>query len=113
MAQYLTELDDVFAALGDSTRRAVVGRLGSAPASVSDLAGAFPMALSSFLKHIRILERSGLVSTHKSGRVRVCTLNRERLGVLDGWLEEQRAIWAGRTDRLEHFVTQRKDDSES
>ena len=53
----------------------------------------------------RLLERSGLIATAKTGRVRTCTLNRERLAVVDGWLAEQRALWAARTDRLERFVT--------
>ena len=72
---------------------------------MGDLARSSPMALPSFMKHIRMLESSGLIRTAKAGRVRTCTLNRERLAVVDGWLAEQRAIWTGRTDRLEQFVT--------
>ena len=105
MAQYLSELDDVFAALGDPTRRAVVGQLGRGPASVGELAQSSSMTLPSFMKHIHTLERCGLIHTAKSGRVRTCRLDRTRLGVVDGWLAEQRAIWEGRTDRLEQFVT--------
>ncbi len=104
MAQYSAQLDDVFVALGDPTRRAVIRRLGRGPTSVSHLASEFPMALPSFLKHVRMLEGSGLIHTAKSGRVRTCTLNRERLALVDGWLAEQRDIWLGRTDRLEQFV---------
>ena len=105
MAQYSAQLDGVLAALADQTRRAVIHRLGSGPASVSDLAGEFPMALPSFMKHVRTLEGSGLITTVKSGRVRTCTLNRERLALVDDWLAEQRRIWQERTDRLEQFVT--------
>lgn len=105
MAYYSAVLDDVFGALADPTRRAVVGRLGDGPASVGDLARSASMTLPSFMKHIHTLERCGLIHTAKSGRVRTCTLDRHRLGVVDGWLAEQRAIWAGRTDRLEQFVT--------
>ncbi len=105
MAHYLSELDDVFAALGDPTRRAVVGQLGHGPASVGELAQSASMTLPSFMKHIHTLERCGLIHTAKSGRVRTCTLDRTRLGVVDGWLAAQRAIWEGRTDRLEQFVT--------
>jgi DNA-binding transcriptional ArsR family regulator len=72
---------------------------------VGDLARSSPMTLPSFMKHVRMLERSGLIRTAKTGRVRTCALNRERLAVVDGWLAEQRAIWEGRTDRLEQFVT--------
>lgn len=106
MAQYQTQLDDIFQALADPTRRAVVGRLGRGPASVGELAQPFDMALPSFMKHIHMLEESGLIRTNKVGRVRHCELDRPRLAAVDGWLNEQRAIWDGRTDRLEQFVTQ-------
>ncbi len=105
MAQYSAQLDDVFVALADPTRRSVVRRLGRGPTSVGDLAGEFPMTLPSFLKHVRVLEASGLIRTAKSGRVRTCVLNRERLAVIDDWLAEQRRIWEEHTDRLERFVT--------
>ncbi len=99
-------VDGVFAALADPTRRAVVRRLGSGPASVSELARDVPMALPSFMKHLRMLEGEGLIRTRKVGRVRTCVLRRERLEVVDDWLAEQRALWEGRTDRLEAFVTE-------
>jgi DNA-binding transcriptional ArsR family regulator len=104
MAQYSAALDDVFVALADPTRRGVVRRLGRGPTSVGDLAREFPMTLPSFMKHVRTLETSGLISTVKSGRVRTCVLNRERLGLLDDWLAEQRRVWEDRTDRLEHLL---------
>jgi len=105
MAQYSAQLDGVFVALADQTRRAVIRRLGSGPASVGGLAREFPMALPSFLKHVRMLEGNGLIRTVKSGRVRICTLNHERLALVDDWLAEQRRIWDERTDRLDRFVT--------
>jgi DNA-binding transcriptional ArsR family regulator len=105
MAQYSAQLDGVFVALADPTRRGVIRRLGRGPASVGDLAGEFPMTLPSFLKHVRMLESSGLIRTAKTGRVRTCVLNRERLALVDDWLAEQRGIWEDRTDRLDHFVT--------
>ena len=101
-------LDDVFVALADPTRRAVIQRLGRGPASVGELAEPFPMALPSFMKHVRILERSDLVRTSKTGRVRTCTLNRERLAVVDDWLATERRTWEERNDRLETFVTEEK-----
>jgi DNA-binding transcriptional ArsR family regulator len=113
MAQYSPSLDHVFAALADPTRRRVVGALGRGPASVGELARSASMTLPSFMKHVRTLERCGLIGTTKSGRVRTCTLNRERLGVVDGWLREQRAIWEGRTDRLERFVTSTQERSDA
>ena len=105
MVQYPPTVDRAFAALADPTRRAVVGVLGRGPASVGELAQSASMTLPSFMKHVHTLERCGLIHTAKSGRVRTCTLNRKRLGVVDGWLAEQRAVWEDRTDRLERFVT--------
>lgn len=110
MAHNPSTLDALFDALADPTRRAVIGRLGSGPASVGELATDFPMALPSFLKHIRALEGSGLIRTRKTGRVRTCTLERERLAVIDGWLAEQRSVWESRTDRLEQHLHNAKDD---
>ena len=105
MANSLLNLDDVFHALADRTRRDVVGRLGAGPATVSELAAPHAMALPSFMKHIRALEDTGWISTHKTGRVRTCRLERQPFEAVDAWLDEQRAIWEARTDRLEQFVT--------
>lgn len=105
MAQYSAQLDGVFVALADPTRRAVIQRLGHGPTSVGDLAREFPMTLPSFLKHVRTLEANGLIRTAKSGRVRTCVLDRERLALVEDWLAQQWRIWEGRTDRLEQFVT--------
>ncbi|OZF37861.1 transcriptional regulator [Rhodococcus sp. 14-2483-1-1] len=113
MAQYPELLDDVFQALADPTRRAVLGRLGSGPATVGELAEPFDMTLPSFMKHIRLLERSGWISTRKVGRVRACTIERANLDVAGHWLQEQRAVWESRTDRLEHFVTDTSKESET
>lgn len=104
MAKHLIDVDLVFGALADPTRRAVVQRLGRGPASVSELAADFPMALPSFMKHVRVLEESRLVRTRKSGRVRTCELDRARIAVIDDWLAAQRRLWEGRTDRLERFA---------
>lgn len=105
MAQYSSTLDGVFQAVSDPTRRAVLGRLGTGPASIGDLAAPFDMALPSFMKHIGYLEKTGLITTRKTGRVRICTLERARFDLIETWLSDQRSIWEGRTDRLEQFVT--------
>jgi DNA-binding transcriptional ArsR family regulator len=76
---------------------------------VGALAESSPMTLPSFMKHVRILEASGLIRTRKTGRVRTCVLDRHRLSVVDRWLDEQRALWESRTDRLEQFVTGQQD----
>lgn len=112
MAQYSTVLDDVFQALADPTRRAVLSRLGSGPATVGELAEPFDMTLPSFMKHIHLLERSGWISTRKVGRVRACTIERSNLDAAGHWLQEQRAVWESRTDRLEDFVTHTSNESE-
>ena len=109
MAQYSPQLDGAFQALADPTRRAVLGRLGTGPASVGELAAPFNMALPSFMKHIRYLENTGWIRTRKTGRVRTCTLERESFDVIETWLSGQRSIWEGRTDRLERFVTTTND----
>lgn len=104
MDKFSEPLDGIFQALADPTRRAVLARLGGGPASITELARPFDMALPSFLKHIRLLEGSGLIRTEKQGRVRSCALQRERFAMVEGWLAQQRAEWEARADRLQHFV---------
>jgi DNA-binding transcriptional ArsR family regulator len=109
VANHSEPLDEVFVALADPTRREVIRRLGEGPTSVGELARPFPITLPSFMKHVRTLEASGLIRTSKSGRVRTCALNRERLALVNDWLAEQQLIWEGHTDRLEQFLTNPKD----
>jgi len=104
MANYLNELDCVFRALSDPTRRAVVQQLVNAPASVKALAEPFEMALPSFMKHLAVLEDNGLITSTKSGRVRTCRLEPGRLMVADDWLQEQLGIWGGLMQRLAEHV---------
>lgn len=110
MDQY--SLDTLFQALADPTRRAVIGRLGRGAASVGDLAAPFEMALPSFMKHVHMLEAAGLIRTRKEGRVRYCEIDEARLAAVGSWLEEQRAIWESRTDRLERFVVEKQKEQE-
>jgi DNA-binding transcriptional ArsR family regulator len=84
-------LDRTFHALGDSTRRAVLRRLGRGEAAVSELRRPFAMALPSFLQHLDVLEQSGLVRSRKRGRVRSYRIERRRLQAAEGWLAAQRA----------------------
>ena len=104
IAPQSTSLSDVFYALADPTRRAVVGVLGGGPASVSVLAAPFSMALPSFMKHLSVLERSGVIRSSKQGRVRTCELVPKTLSPAERWLAEQRAIWEARSDRMSTFV---------
>ncbi len=100
-------LDEVFGALSDPTRRAVVMRLCEGEASVGELAKPFKMALPSLMKHLSILENSGLVVSGKTGRVRTCALRTEIFEIIDDWLAAQRKIWELRLDR-QAIVRKRK-----
>jgi DNA-binding transcriptional ArsR family regulator len=97
-------LDAIFHALADPTRRAVVQRLGRGPAAVSDLARPFSMALPSFMKHVGILEATGLIRSTKVGRIRTCELERKNLAAVEAWLGEQRAIWTSRYTNLDGLL---------
>ncbi|TPQ39728.1 transcriptional regulator [Bradyrhizobium guangdongense] len=108
MANNETQLDRIFAALADPTRRAIVMRLCDGEASVGELANPFDMALPSFMKHIHVLELSGLVQSEKAGRVRTCRLRPEAMVGAEDWLQHQRAIWEARLDRFEAYVMKLK-----
>lgn len=97
-------LDSVFHALADPTRRAVVQRLAQGSATVSELAGPFDMALPSFMKHIGVLEASGLIGSSKTGRVRTCTLKRQTLLATERWFEDQRKLWQNRYEALDNLL---------
>ena len=113
MENYQTNLDSVFRALADPTRRAVIQQLGQGPASVSELAKPFNMALPSFMKHIGVLEESGLIGSEKIGRVRRCKIEPEKMAIAQAWLEEQSALWEERLDRFEaHLKNAKKEEIE-
>ena len=98
-------LDGVFHALSDPTRRAVIERLCRGPASTSELARPFAMALPSFTQHLTVLEHSGLVSSNKAGRVRTYRLTGDHLTTAESWLSHQRSRWERRLDQLDEFLT--------
>ena len=110
MEKYPERLNDIFLALADPTRRAVLGRLGRGPASISELAKPFDMALPSFMKHVRLLEDSGWIRTRKQGRVRTCTIEQKAMAAADAWLAKQRALWEARFDRFDAVVEGLGDD---
>ena len=97
-------LPDVFHALSDPTRLAVVERLSVSPASASELAKPFAMALPSFMQHMAVLERAAIVTSHKSGRVRTYQLAPGSLQVASAWLGEFRNHWERRLDQLDHLM---------
>ena len=93
-------VDRVFHALGDPTRRAIVERLSEGPISVSGLAKPLDITLAAVVQHLQILEKSGLVHTEKVGRVRTCRMESRGLQVAEKWIDERRAVWEKRFDRL-------------
>ena len=103
MVQY-ARLDATFAALSDATRRGVLGRLARSDASITELAEKFHMTLTGMKKHVGVLEQAGLVTTAKVGRVRTCTLGRDRLDEEAAWIEEHRQLWAARFNELDKVI---------
>lgn len=102
-----SELDALFAALADRTRRGMVEALADGgERAVSELAAPWRMSLPAAAKHLRVLEEAGLVVSRKRGRVRWCRLRPERLAPVVDWLAHWRAFWSGRLDELERFLAQ-------
>jgi DNA-binding transcriptional ArsR family regulator len=103
------QLDLVFQALSDPTRRAIVERLGRGPASVSQLAQPFAMSLPAVLQHVAVLEASGLVRSEKVGRVRTCQIDSQTLATAEGWIADRRMTWERRLDRLGAVLAEQPD----
>jgi len=101
-------IDGIFRALSDPTRRDVVERLSTKPASVSELAAPYRMALPSFLEHLKVLEGCGLVQSRKTGRVRTYALTPGRLKLAEDWLGQQRRLWERRLNQLDDYLLQLK-----
>jgi DNA-binding transcriptional ArsR family regulator len=99
------ELDAIFQALADPTRRAIIVRLCEGPASVSELARPFTMSLPAIVQHVQVLENSGLVRTEKIGRVRSCSIVPASVRLAEGWLGRRRTDQELRLDRLESFLS--------
>jgi DNA-binding transcriptional ArsR family regulator len=93
-------VDEVFAALADPTRRAILERLRQGEASVSELARPFDVSLPAVAKHVRVLERAGLLTHRKTGRVRRCRIRADRLKLASAWLDSYRDFWSARLDAL-------------
>jgi len=106
--QISTRLDASFAALSDATRRGVLEQLGRTEASITDLAAKFHMTLTGMKKHVSVLERAGLVTTEKLGRVRTCKLGLRRLEEEAAWIERYRQLWDARCDALDKVIEELK-----
>jgi len=109
MPNQVAQLDRVFHALSDPTRRAVVERLGKGPAPVKELAKPFAMALPSFSQHLQVLESCGLVRSTKRGRVRTYRLAQRQLKVAEHWMVKQRHLWDRRLDQLDEYLLELKE----
>lgn len=104
MAKHDADLSLLFHALADPTRRAILTRLADGPAPVTELARPTGLRLPTVMRHLAVLEEAGLIATSKDGRVRTCAMVPEALTPMRTWLEEQRALWEARLDRLDTYV---------
>jgi DNA-binding transcriptional ArsR family regulator len=109
MVQYASPtLDLSFAALSDATRRGVIDQLGRSDASITSLAEKFRMTLTGMKKHVSVLERAGLVTTEKVGRVRTCRLGQRGLDAEAEWIEARRKLFEARFDALDKIIEEMK-----
>jgi DNA-binding transcriptional ArsR family regulator len=99
-------IDRIFHALGDPTRRAIVERIGDGPVSVSQLAEPLGISVTAVGQHLQLLEHAGLVRTEKLGRVRTCSLNPAGLALAKQWIEDRRSVWNRRLDSLGELLTE-------
>src|SRR5450631_3781475 len=104
-------IDRVFHALGDPTRRAILEKLSEGPISVSRLAEPLKITLAAVVQHLQVLEESGLVQTEKVGRVRTCSIAPGGLSVAEKWIGDLRSMWERRFDRLGKLLAE-PDESE-
>lgn len=99
-------LDLMFQALADPSRRAIVERLSLGETSVSELAKPLAMSLPAVMQHLQVLETSGLVTSQKVGRVRTCRIDPDALTMAERWINDRRATWERRLDRLGRFLAE-------
>ena len=106
-----SELDSIFHALADTTRRGILARLAHGNAVVTELAEPFDMSLPAISKHLGVLEKAGLIQRHKDGRIRRCELNAGPLESAAEWIKFYRQFWEARFDSLENYLNENKDTS--
>jgi DNA-binding transcriptional ArsR family regulator len=112
MPNQTAQLNQVFQALADPTRRAVLKRLSRGPVSTLELARPFDMALPSFTQHLSVLEKFGLVKSSKSGRVRTYSLVTRRLQAAEDWMVDRRKLWERRLDQLDAYLITMKENGD-
>jgi DNA-binding transcriptional ArsR family regulator len=100
------DIDRVFQALGDPSRRAIMEKLSLGPISVSRLAEPLNITLAAVVQHLQVLEESGLVQTEKVGRVRTCRIEPAGLSVAQQWIGDRRAMWERQLDRLGNLLAE-------
>ena len=99
-------LDQIFAALASTTRRAILARLAKGEATVNELAEPFNMTLPAISKHVKVLERAGLINQGKKAQYRPCTIDVEPLKEISSWAEQYRHIWEASFDRMDEYIDQ-------
>lgn len=107
-----SKLNDVMVAISDPTRRAIIGRLAQGPARISEVAARFPMSLTGFCKHVRVLERAGLVRRKRHGRDNTLAFSAAPLREVAHWIFQYERFWNVRMDRLEQFFAAQKEKSQ-
>jgi len=103
---HVDPISDTFAALADPTRRAILGRLALGETSVSELAAPFKMSMPGISKHLKVLERAGLISRGREAQWRPCRLNASPLKNANSWIEQYRKFWEDSFDRLDDYLKQ-------
>ncbi len=111
--QQQDDLSSAFHALADPTRRAILARLAAGEAPVGELARPFAMSAPAITKHLKVLERAGLIRRRVEGRVHHCRLEAGPLSQAQGWIEEHRAIWERQFDRLARYLERTADDDKT
>ena len=103
-------LDAIFGALADPSRRAILARLAQGPASVGELAEPLPMSLPAVSKHLKVMERAGLLTRNKEGRIHWLRLTPRVMDEAEEWMARTRAFWEARLDQLEKYLKEEKED---
>ena len=112
-ATSVEDLDAVFAALGNSTRRALVTQLGEGDATITELAEPFDMTLAAVSKHLQVLERAGLIVRTRRGKARHCRLKSDAFDNAESWLDSRRQMWESTLDAFAEYVEQQHDEETS
>ncbi len=112
MAAAGDQLSVTFAALADPTRRAILAKLSKGETSVKELAKPFEMSLPAVTKHLKVLQRAGLITQSRQAQWRPCKLEAEKLRDVSNWLEQYREHWEARLDRLEEYLKEMQAESD-